>query len=231
MEKSTYRITSIDLLRGLVMMVMALDHTRDFFHETAMTANPTDMASTTVPLFFTRWITHFCAPAFVMLSGMAAHLSSRKKSAKDASAFFIKRGLWLVFVEITFVTLGLTFNPFYNFIILQVIWAIGMSMILLGICSIISHRLTLIVGMILLVSHNALDYVTVPTNQLELSMLNLFLTSRGAIIPINQNHIIGDFMLYYPGQVLCSLGSAWGNGFKKKCQQPEGKVCYFLLEL
>ncbi len=218
MEKSTHRITSIDLLRGLVMIVMALDHTRDFFHETAMTADPTDMATTNAPLFFTRWITHFCAPVFVMLSGMSAYLSSRKKSAKDASAFFIKRGLWLVFVEITFVTLGLTFNPFYNFIILQVIWAIGMSMILLGIFTLISHKLTLLVGIILIVLHNAIDYATLPTNNIQLSILNLFLTSKGAVIPINQNHIVGDFYAILPWTGIMFIGFSMGKWFQKEMQ-------------
>jgi uncharacterized membrane protein len=73
-QTSTYRISSIDLLRGMVMIIMALDHTRDFFHATAMTADPLDENTTTIPLYFTRWITHFCAPVFVFLSGVSAYL-------------------------------------------------------------------------------------------------------------------------------------------------------------
>ena len=101
-----YRVTSIDILRGLVMVIMALDHTRDFFNATAMTGDPLNYATTTVPLFFTRWITHFCAPTFLFLSGTSAYLSSKNKTPAAASMFLIKRGLWLVFVELAIVTLG-----------------------------------------------------------------------------------------------------------------------------
>ena len=115
------RIVSIDILRGLVMIIMALDHTRDFFHIDAMTSDPLNPDTTSGILFFTRWITHFCAPTFVFLSGLSAYLSAQNKTAAQASSFLLKRGLWLIFVEIAIVTLGLTFNPMYNFIILQVI--------------------------------------------------------------------------------------------------------------
>src|SRR5688572_16806836 len=126
------RIASIDILRGAVMIIMAIDHTRDFFHWPASFSDPLDANTTTIPIYFTRWITHFCAPVFVFLSGVSAYLASRKKSKSDASLFLIKRGAWLVLIEVTLVTLGITFNPSYNFIILQVIWAIGWSMIILG---------------------------------------------------------------------------------------------------
>jgi uncharacterized membrane protein len=198
------------------MIIMALDHTRDFFHETAMTADPTDMETTTAPLFFTRWITHFCAPTFVLLSGMSAYLSSRNKSAKEASTFFIKRGLWLVVVEITLVTFGLTFNPFFNFIILQVIWAIGVSMILLGIFSAISLRLTLVIGILLIVTHNALDYATVPKSGTASTLLNMFLTARGTIIPLNAQHIIGDFYAVLPWTGIMFVGFSMGSWFRKE---------------
>jgi uncharacterized membrane protein len=133
LSPTTYRITSIDLLRGLVMIIMALDHTRDFFHVAAMTTDPLAPATTKLTWFFTRWITHYCAPAFVFLSGMSAYLSSQKKNSAEASVFLIKRGLWLIFVEIVIVSFGLTFDPKFGFIIWQVIWAIGCSMIILGV--------------------------------------------------------------------------------------------------
>ena len=145
---SAYRINSIDILRGIVMIIMDLDHTRDFFHETAMTADPLNPATTTPALFFTRWITHFCAPTFVLLSGVSAFLASRNKTKAGASTFLIKRGLWLVLVEITLVTLGITFNPFYSFIILQVIWAIGWSMVILGLLVRASYYVVFVTGII-----------------------------------------------------------------------------------
>src|SRR5664279_5737997 len=93
------RIYSIDVLRGAIMVIMSLDHVRDFFHYTASTDSPTNLATTTAPLFFTRWITHFCAPTFVFLAGISAFLSGRKKSTKSQSVFLLKRGMWLIFIE------------------------------------------------------------------------------------------------------------------------------------
>ena len=126
-----YRIESIDILRGLVMLIMAIDHTRDFFH--AGQPDPTDLATTTPILFFTRFMTHFCAPAFVFLSGISAYLAGMRRTENQLGIFLIKRGLWLLVVEVVFITLAITANPLYNVFILQVIWAIGGSMILLGI--------------------------------------------------------------------------------------------------
>ena len=127
------RIDSIDILRGIVMVIMALDHVRDYFHYAANTDDPLNLATTTPFLFFTRWITHFCAPVFVFLSGTSIYLQSLRKSKKELSSFLIKRGLWLIFVEWAIISLGWTFNLAYQFIPFQVIWAIGISMILLGV--------------------------------------------------------------------------------------------------
>ena len=131
------RIQSIDILRGIVMVIMALDHVRDYFHNSGaigadMATNPTDLATTTPFLFFTRWITHFCAPTFLFLSGASAFLTGQKKSKRNLGIFLIKRGIWLVLVEVLIVTLAWSLNPFYNFLFLQVIWVIGIAMIILG---------------------------------------------------------------------------------------------------
>src|SRR6185295_7334554 len=135
-----YRITSIDLLRGFVMIIMALDHTRDFYHIAGMTGNPMDLENPNIPLYFTRWITHYSAPTFVFLSGLSAYLSSKKKNSAEASIFLINRGLWLIFVEMAIVTFGLTFDFQYRFIVWQVIWAIGCSMIILGVVRQLSNK-------------------------------------------------------------------------------------------
>src|SRR5438093_9944403 len=100
------RIQSIDILRGAVMLIMALDHVRDFFHIHGADQNPVDMTTTTPALFFTRWITHFCAPVFLFLSGTSAFIAGQKKTKKELSLFLIKRGFWLVFVEIAIITFG-----------------------------------------------------------------------------------------------------------------------------
>src|SRR5713226_4787152 len=98
------RIQSVDILRGLVMIVMALDHVRDFFHSGAEHFNPADLTQTTPILFFTRWITHFCAPTFMFLAGTGAYLQARRgKSRSEVARFLLTRGLWLVFLEFTWV--------------------------------------------------------------------------------------------------------------------------------
>jgi uncharacterized membrane protein len=151
------RIESIDVLRGLVMVIMALDHVRHLFHSTAFTDSPLNLATTTPALFFTRWITHFCAPIFVFLSGTSIYLQSQRKTKRELSIFLIKRGLWLIFTEVTIVTLGITFNPFYGALILQVIWAIGSSMLILGLLIHLPFRLILSVGLAIVLGHNLLD--------------------------------------------------------------------------
>jgi uncharacterized membrane protein len=152
------RINSIDLLRGIIMVVMAIDHVRDYFHVTALTDSPTNLATTTPQLFFTRWITHFCAPVFVMLAGTSAYLYGIKKTKSQLRAFLIKRGLWFILVEILVMSFVITFNPFYNVIIFQVIWATAISMILLGLVVALPLRLILIAGLIIVFGHNLLDY-------------------------------------------------------------------------
>ncbi|MCU0382132.1 MAG: heparan-alpha-glucosaminide N-acetyltransferase domain-containing protein [Chitinophagaceae bacterium] len=94
------RINSIDIVRGFVMVIMALDHTRDLLHVKALTEDPTNLSSTTPALFFTRWITHFCAPSFVFLAGVSVWLSSFKRSVAAQRKFLIKRGLWLILLEL-----------------------------------------------------------------------------------------------------------------------------------
>src|SRR5882672_10293991 len=98
---SVYRIKSLDILRGAVMIIMALDHTRDFFHFDAFLHDPLDLVNTSPYLYFTRWITHLCAPTFVFLAGISAFLQSERKPKKELSLFLIKRGLWLILIEIT----------------------------------------------------------------------------------------------------------------------------------
>jgi uncharacterized membrane protein len=123
------RIESIDILRGIIMIIMALDHVRDFF--SVATFDATDMSQTNPALFFTRWITHFCAPNFVFLSGISISLYAQKSlSRKQVSIFLFTRGLWLVVIEIVVISFLLVWS--YQIIFLQVIWAIGFSMILLA---------------------------------------------------------------------------------------------------
>ena len=215
-ERSTYRITSIDILRGLVMVIMALDHTRDFFHITAMTDDPLNLATTTPQLFFTRWITHYCAPTFVFLSGTSAYLSSKNKTRGDASSFLIKRGIWLVFIEMAVITLGLTFNPLYNFIIWQVIWAIGCSMILLGLLIRLPFPVIFITGLLLFFGHDIFNHIQVPQNGFSGYLVKILFTARGTILPLPNNHFIGIFYAILPWTGVMLLGYSAGYWYRRE---------------
>src|ERR1700684_4614075 len=126
------RIEAIDVVRGVIMILMALDHVRDFFGNSGF--NPTDPATTTIPLFFTRWITHFCAPVFFLLTGTGAYLSLRTKTKREVSRFLFTRGLWLIFLEVTVTRcLGWFFNFNYHVTVLVVLWALGWAMVVLSV--------------------------------------------------------------------------------------------------
>jgi|SRR5580658_7382450 uncharacterized membrane protein len=152
------RIESIDVVRGVIMILMALDHTRDFFGKPGL--NPTDLATTTIPLFFTRWITHFCAPVFFLLTGTGAYLSLRKKSKRELSWFLFTRGLWLIFLEFVVVRcLGWQFNFDYHLVILNVLWVLGWSMITLSILVYLPAPIVATFGIVMIATHNLLDSV------------------------------------------------------------------------
>ncbi|WP_316829227.1 DUF1624 domain-containing protein [Pedobacter aquatilis] len=209
------RILSIDILRGLVMIIMALDHTRDFFHIDAMTTDPLNPETTTGLLFFTRWITHFCAPTFVFLSGISAYLSAQRSTPARASMFLLKRGLWLILIEVVVITFGLTFNPTYNFIILQVIWAIGCSMVLLALFSRISYQLVLIIGLILVFGHNIFNLFPAPADDKVNLLVKVLFTALGTIVPVGNNHFIAVFYSILPWTGIMFVGYATGKWFNK----------------
>ena len=154
------RIESIDIVRGIAMVIMALDHVRDYFHISANIDDPLNLATTSPYLYFTRWITHFCAPIFVFLSGTSVYLQCLRKTKKELGVFLLKRGLWLIIAECTLIAFAWTFNPYFNVIPFQVIWAIGISMFLLGLMLLLnfSYRLILVLGIILVAGHNLLDF-------------------------------------------------------------------------
>ncbi len=152
------RIQSVDLLRGVVMVIMAIDHTRDFFHYGAQQFSPEDLTRTSAVLFFTRWITHFCAPVFVFLAGTGSYLATRRgMSVPAVSRFLWTRGLWLVVVEMTFVLFGVTFNLSYRLVVWQVIWVIGWSMIALALLIRLPWHTLVIFSLTMIAAHNVLD--------------------------------------------------------------------------
>jgi uncharacterized membrane protein len=164
-DRRAYRMSSLDILRGLVIVVMALDHVRDFFM-TAATQDPTADPNASPLLFATRWITHFCAPTFVFLAGTSAGLMTRRKSPAELSGFLLTRGLWLIVLEVVVVSTANSFAPSgiaelggRTYVGLQVIWAIGASMVVLAGAQFLGRRACLAIGAAIVVAHNSLDAV------------------------------------------------------------------------
>ena len=154
------RLESVDLVRGAIMVLMALDHVRDFFGERGV--NPTDPAQTTVTLFFTRWVTHFCAPVFFLLIGVGACLALRRKTKREVARFLLTRGLWLIFLELVVVRcFGLQFNVDYRVTLLEVLWALGWAMITLSALVYLPVALATAFGIVLIAGHNLLDPVRI----------------------------------------------------------------------
>lgn len=155
------RINSIDIARGVAMVIMALDHTRDYFHAGAFIDDPTNLNTTTLVLFGTRWITHFCAPVFMLLTGVSAFLVGEKKGIKALSFFLLSRGLFLVFLEFTVINLAWNFNFQYMEVDFLVLWSLGVSMIALSALVFLPRKLILVLGIVIVAGHNLLDSIHV----------------------------------------------------------------------
>jgi uncharacterized membrane protein len=152
------RLESIDVVRGVIMIIMALDHTRDFFGIPGQ--SPTDLASATAPLFFTRWVTHFCAPVFFLLTGTGAYLSLRRRSPAELSRFLLTRGLWLIFLELVLLRcFAYQFNVDYRVTMLLVLWALGWAMITLSALVRMPAFAATAIGALMIAGHNLLDSV------------------------------------------------------------------------
>src|SRR5688572_5159764 len=219
------RVESIDFLRGLVMIIMALDHVRMYFALGTWYAEPTNLATTTPLLFFTRWITHFCAPVFVFLAGTSAFMVGTKKANKiELSTFLFTRGLWFVIAEVIVVNFAWKFDITCSSIILQVIWAIGISMIFLSGLIFLSDRVILIIGLLLVFGHNLLDGIRVQGNG--------FFDRVWYILHQPNAIIFGDRVIdaYYPVLPLIgliALGYVCGNLYKKEFPANQRKLYLF----
>ena len=211
---TNYRIESIDLLKGLVMVIMALDHTRDYFHWSAMQFDPTDPAHSTLPIFFTRFITHFCAPAFSFLAGMSAFMVGKRKSKSELSGFLLKRGIWLVFIEMTIVNFSWFFDVQFRNPALLVIWALGVSMIVLSALIYLPRKAIFWFSLILIAGHNLLDNVHFQGNLLW----NIFHEPGGA--PIDKDYFFFVAYPLIPWIAVMSLGYYFG-GFYNADFSPE----------
>ncbi|MBC7485979.1 MAG: DUF1624 domain-containing protein [Cytophagaceae bacterium] len=170
------RIASLDVVRGLIMILMALDHDRDFFHLDAFRFAPEDLHQSNLALFFTRWITHLCAPLFLLLAGISISLYQDNKSTAETSSYVFFRGLWLVLLELTLIRFAWHFSIDTHYIMGAVIWVIGWSMVLMALFVYLPKKLSGIVAILILVVHNTMDHVVFDqstTTQLIWSFLHV----------------------------------------------------------
>ncbi len=208
------RIQSIDIVRGLIMIIMTLDHCRDFLHFQGKQYAPTNMETTTVILFFTRWITHFCAPVFVFLSGVSAHLAGLKRSKPELSRFLATRGLWLILTDVFVISFIFTLNPGYHVIVLEVLWATGFGMILLALLVRAPLWVTACIGGIIFFGHNLLDYVHLPDTGPAHTSLTFLLTAVGSIVPVGNQHMIAVLYASLPWAGAMLLGYVFGSFYR-----------------
>jgi uncharacterized membrane protein len=209
LNKAT-RIGSIDIVRGIAMIIMALDHVRDYFHADAFLFDPLDLDKTNPAIFFTRWITHYCAPVFVFLAGTSAFFVGQRKSKRDLSVFLLKRGLWLIVLEFTVLNFGWNFDIGFSNIFFIVIWALGISMIVLAGLIHLPFRLILFLGLLLVFGHNLMDGIGVTGNK-PAAFGWALVHQQGFFEWQGKNILIGYPIIPWPG--LMALGYCFGIFF------------------
>jgi uncharacterized membrane protein len=208
------RLQSIDLLRGIIMVLMALDHVRDFFSHDLHSFFPLDLEKTYPALFLTRWITHFCAPVFCFLAGTGAFLSSGRGKTKNQLAWFlVSRGLWLVFLELTVVRcFGWSFEFSYRFTGLAVIWALGWSMVALAALIYLPRWLIATFAVVMIAGHNLTDRIT-PEAWGSLGWLWTILHASGPIAISSRVSVFAAYPLV-PWIGVMALGYVFGTVFQ-----------------
>ena len=213
-ENLTRRIRSIDIVRGIVMIIMALDHIRDLMHNTSLTQSPTDLNTTTPILFFTRWITYLCAPTFVFLSGASAYLSvKRSGDINKSKRFLLKRGLWLILLEFTLVNFALWFDFHFRILMLQVIAAIGAGLILLSFLLKVDAKKIGIIALIIIFAHNLLQYVPAPQSQSLKVLMNIFFVPGPQVVSPNFSFFTSYPVI--PWAAILLFGFSCGRIFEK----------------
>src|SRR4051812_27796885 len=197
------RIESVDVVRGVIMIIMAIDHTRDFFGNPG--DNPTNLGTASSALFLTRWITHFCAPVFFLLTGTGAYLSLRRKSKAELSRFLATRGLWLIVLEtIVLRCLAYQFNFDFHVTLLLVLWALGWAMIALSVLLWLPTALVAAIAVIVIAGHNALDGVRID------SVIWTILHGPGFVLNVPGRQIFAAYPLV-PWFAVTAAGYALGQ--------------------
>jgi uncharacterized membrane protein len=208
-EAMKQRIHAIDIIRGLIMVVMALDHSRDFLHYPG--PSPLNMQTTTVILFFTRWITHFCAPTFVFLSGVSAFLAGQRRTQKQLSLFLLKRGLWLILSDMLIISLLFSFDLQYHMLVLEVLWAIGFGMIILALLIRAPRAVIAAIALLILLGHNILDYLPPAGNGIGATLRAIFLTAAGSVMPLSASRTVAELYSVIPWAGALLLGYVFGK--------------------
>ena len=206
---SRHRIESVDVLRGLVMVIMALDHTREFFSNYG--GNPTDAATAPGIIFFTRWITHLCAPTFVFLAGTSIYLQFLRKPRPQLARFLVTCGLWLMVLELVVVSSMLTFHPSTHFFMLQVIWVTGASMILMALLIYLPLWAVTLFGVALVLAHNAFDGISPATMGPVAGTLWRLLHVPGLLVPPGSGKWWLNLYPLIPWPGIMALGFAFGS--------------------
>ena len=206
------RIESIDLLRGFAIVIMALDHVRDYFHADYFFFDPTDLERTNGAIFFTRWITNFCAPVFVFLAGTSAFLVGERKTKKELATFLIKRGLWLMLLETVVINFAWSFNPAYPMFRLQVIWALGLAMVMMSAVIYLPPKAILALGLIILFGHNLLDNIHASGNSFPDLLWGILHERKRFTIG---GRFIGTGYPILPWFGIMALGFCFGYFYKK----------------
>jgi uncharacterized membrane protein len=208
------RILSIDIVRGLVMIIMALDHVRDLMHSRSLINNPTDLATTSPALFFSRWITHLCAPTFVFLSGVSVYLQLKRKSIGETLRFLVTRGIWLIILEFTIVNFSLWFDFRFRILAMQVIAAIGFGFIILSLLLKVSPKWIGLIAIIIIASHNLLQFVPPSENTAVTTVRNLFFTPGLQVVSKNFMFLFAYPII--PWLAIMMLGFYFGTVFEKE---------------
>jgi uncharacterized membrane protein len=207
------RIQSIDILRGILIILMALDHVRDYFLTDAFAFSPTDHEKTYAALFATRFITHICAPGFVWLSGVSAYMYFKKNGLKNSAFYLLSRGFILILIEFTLIKFAWHFDFDYSSVALLVIWALGVSMILLALTSWLKPHVIFILGLIILVGHNTLDVITITTDHTGLGSLLWHILHQEGLVVLTDTFKIYVLYPILPMYGLICLGYGMGNIF------------------
>lgn len=205
------RLRNIDLLRGVVMVMMCIDHARDYTQYHPL--DPMSLDSTPFVVYILRILSHFCAPTFIILSGISISLQIEKKTKKELSRYLLTRGLILCLLEITLVNWGWSFNPFYHITYLQIIWAMGIAMIAMAFIIYIQEKYIILFALLIIFGHNLFDSVHFQANSLQFYIWS-FLDQKN-VLPITSNWSVRTTYPILPVVALMSLGFALGYIYRK----------------